>query len=121
MTLPRHFRRPPEDALPAAAVRFMDLRVEPYADGRRLRVYIDLPPCQQPPNLELLLTAANGDNLGLTHIIECVEEKLTLTLHIRSSQPVVEAYTLLGTIQYDDLGIVDSRSLTIEPPSGVSE
>ncbi|HEX7973527.1 MAG TPA: hypothetical protein VF498_03890 [Anaerolineales bacterium] len=40
---------PPEDALPPDQVRFIDLHVELWPDGRRVRVHAEITPFQQRP------------------------------------------------------------------------
>ena len=47
---------PEVERLEPKAIRILDLRAEPYPDGRRLRVALDLTPFQLRPNIELLLT-----------------------------------------------------------------
>ena len=42
--------------LPPNQTRLLDLRAEPYPDGRRMRVALELTPFEQRPYIELTLT-----------------------------------------------------------------
>ncbi|HNT53709.1 MAG TPA: hypothetical protein PKG95_03295 [Anaerolineaceae bacterium] len=116
MTGPRFaFQPPDEDARPPAEVRLVDLAVQPYADGRRVRVLVELTSFQQPPNLEIQLSAADGEVVSLTHIIETAVAQLSFTMHIRSAT-AVGPFTAAVRLYYPDLDSVDERQVTFETP-----
>jgi hypothetical protein len=79
---------------PPNEVQLLDLRVNSDPDGKRLRVALDMTPFQQSPNIELELTDTNGSIVASASIIEPVEWKLELTLHIRETGPTNGKYTL---------------------------
>ncbi len=113
------FLTDPEVArLPPADTRLLDLRAEPYPDGKRLRVALDLTPFQQKPYLELTLTDPAGEVVAATSIVEPVTCRLELTLHIRRVGAAAGgAYKLAVILSFPELGEVDRRDLTVEIPS----
>ena len=103
--------------LPPANTRLLDLRAEPYADGKRLRVAFDLTPFQQKPYLELTLTDSAGE-VAAASIVEPVACRLELTLHIsKTGATIGGVYKLAVFLSFPDLGEIDRRDLTIEIPS----
>ncbi len=99
------FADPSEIPLPPEEVRLRDVTVEPYPDGRRVRVTLDMDPFQQRPNADLVVFDAQGARAAAASIIESMARKMALTLHIRTPQP--GKYTLQVVLFYN------SR---IEPP-----
>jgi len=109
---------PDVERLPPADTRLLDLRAEPYSDGKRLWVALELTPFQQKPYLVLTLTDSAGEVVATTSIIEPVASRLEITLHIR--KPGVTAsgvYQLAVILSFPDLGEIDRRDLTVEIPS----
>ena len=117
--MPHFALQPPdEDALAPADVRLVDLAVEPYPDGRRVRILVDITPFQQPPNLEIRISAANGEVVSVTHIIETAVEQLKFTMHIRSAE-AVGPFTAAVRLYYPDLKCVDERQVNFETPAAI--
>jgi hypothetical protein len=102
--------------LPPDQTRLLELRAEPYPDGQRLRVVLDLTPFKERPYLELKLTDAGGAEAASASIVEPMAWKLELTLHIRNPTSRGGKYTLLASLSYPDLGEVDRRQITLELP-----
>ncbi len=100
--------------LPPAQVRLLDLRAEPYPDGQRLRVTLELTPFEQRPLIELTLTDPAGDAAASASIVEPMAWKLELTLHNRKPTPAVGKYTLTAGLSYPELGEIDRREITVE-------
>jgi hypothetical protein len=103
--------------LPPDQTRLLDLRAEPYPDGQRLRIALELTPFQQRPYLELTLKAPGGEAVASASIVEPMTWKLELTLHIRKADFAVGKYTLVAGLSYPDLGEVDRRELAIDIPA----
>ena len=101
---------------PPTEVHLLDLRANPFPDGKRVRVALDLTPFQQRPLIELDLADSTGNEVASASIIEPVGWKLELTLHIRKSGPTEGKYTLTARLSYSELGEIDRRSLIIEVP-----
>jgi hypothetical protein len=99
--------RPPED------VRFTELRVEPWLDGKKVRVHVSLTPFQQNPNLDALITDSANREAAHASIIEIADPRFVFTLHIRT-HPVGGVYTLTANLSYQDLGTIEERTLFFE-------
>ena len=107
-------RRPrphPEEARPPLEVRFTELRVEPWPDGRRLRVHLDMTLFQENPSLEVILTDDHAEEVARADIIETAENRIVFTLHIRNHR-LSDTYRLTANITYPEAGIVDTRTIT---------
>lgn len=105
-------RFPPNDT------RLVDLQAEPYPDGKRIRVVLDVTPFQQKPYIDLDLKDSTGVIAATSSIVEPVENKLELTLHIRRPPTDSTAqFTLSATLYYPDFGEVDHRLLCIVLPT----
>jgi len=113
---------PDAKRLPPADTRILELRAEPYPDGKRLRITLDLTPFEQKPYLELTLNNPIGEVVAAASIIEPVVWKIELTLHIR--ERVLNAgetngniptgpYKLEAILSYPDLGQIDRRGLNL--------
>ena len=106
-----------ERTLPADT-RLINLRAEPYSEGRRLKVTLDLTPFQEKPYLDLALTDFSGELIAATSIVEPITCGLELNLHIRKDGEAQGGpYKLTAIISYPDLGEVDRRDLYINFPS----
>ncbi|MGC8855581.1 MAG: hypothetical protein ACP5QU_02175, partial [Anaerolineae bacterium] len=75
----------PEDLnrLAPEEVHITALTAEPYADGRRVHVNIEMTPFEKRPHLELTITNASGEELANVSIVEPMSWKLELTMHLR--------------------------------------
>ena len=100
--------------LPPKETRLLDLRAEPYPDGQRIKVNLELTPFAEKPYVDLHLTDPAGAPVASASIVEPVAWKLELTLHIRKSTPDAGKYTLLASLLYPDLGEIDRRQITLE-------
>lgn len=112
-------RPTPEDALPPLEVRFIELRVEPWPEGRRIRVHLTLTPFQQNPNIDVVLSDASGNDAGQAAIIETAEHRIVFTMHIRSAQ-LTGPFSLTANISYPEHGVIATQSISfeIQPPTG---
>jgi len=78
----------PEDNLQRATpeeTHITSLTAEPYPDGERVRVDIEMTPFQTRPYLEVSLTDANGDQIATASIVEPMSWKLEFTMHLRGA------------------------------------
>lgn len=80
-------RDPNEIPLPPEEMHILAVRAEPYPDGRRVRVTIEVTPFQQRPSLEVTALNPGGQVLAETSIIETLTRTLEFTLHLRGAQP----------------------------------
>jgi len=81
--------------------RITSLSAEPYADGYRLRVNIEITPFQKRPYIEVTLTDSDGEEVGSSSIVEPLGWKLEFTMHIRDEQ-LKNPYTLEAKLYYPE-------------------
>lgn len=88
------------------------MKAEPYRDGRRVRIEFEVSPFQRRPDIEIAVVDSSGAPAARTSIIESVEARMGVTLHLR---PAGEGpYRASLTLSYPDLGTRDERELTFE-------
>ncbi len=80
------FNDPTDIPLPPDEVRIRRFEVNPWPDGRRVRVYLEVTPFQKRPNGEISITNAGGDELANISIIETMDPKMEFTLHLRGAE-----------------------------------
>jgi hypothetical protein len=102
--------------LPPAEVRLLELRAEPWPDGRRVRAHVQITPFRERPNLDLRIENALGEEVASAALIELITTKLVITLHIRAQQ-IEKQYTLMGNLYYPELESVDQASFPFEIPT----
>ena len=110
----------PEDHLQRMTpeeTRITALTAEPYPDGYRLRVNIEITPFQKRPHLEILLKDANHDEVASSSIIEPMSWKIEFTMHVRGE--LNNPYTLEARLFYPDgpAAELQSFSFDIKPPA----
>lgn len=76
----------PEDNLqrtPPEETKIISLNAEPYGDGRRVHVDIEMSPFATRPHLEFNLTDSEGQEISTASFVEPMNWKLEFTLHVR--------------------------------------
>ena len=96
-----HFTDLSEVPLPPKEVRIRDFMVEPYPDGKRLRLTLDLTPFQRPPNCEIFVTDLLGNQIATANIIGIIDPKMQLTMHLRIRDPE-DSFTARALIFYTE-------------------
>ena len=101
--------------------RITALSAEPYPDGYRLRVNIGVTPFQKRPHIEVVLTDADGNEIGSTTIVEPMTWKMEFTMHIRGE--LHNPYTLEAKLFYPDGPATEPQTFTfdVKPPQPKSE
>ncbi len=115
----------PEDHLQRMTpeeTRITSLKVEPYLDGVRLRVDLEMTPFQKRPHLDLLLFDSADQEVVSTNIVEPLSWKLELTMHlpaaIAANNPLLRnPYTLKASLYYPEGPSAEPRTYTFEIPS----
>ncbi|MEN6409476.1 MAG: hypothetical protein ABFD44_07190 [Anaerolineaceae bacterium] len=110
------FQFNPEDGLEPADVRFVDVHVEPWDDNRRVRIHSELTPFKEKPSLEFTILDASGKDVSSVAVIENIELKFVITMHIRGAEAGGK-YRLLARIFYPELPEVDQREISFELPT----
>jgi hypothetical protein len=96
------FHDPEDIPLPPKNVRIRQFQVEPWSDGRRVSVYLELTPFQQKPNGEISVVDAEGNEVANLTIIETIDPKNEFTIHLRGAD-VKGEYTAKVNIFYAEL------------------
>jgi hypothetical protein len=109
----------PEDHLQRATpeeTRITSLTAEPYPDGYRLRVNIEMTPFQTRPHLEVVLSDAKGNEVASSSIVEPLTWKIEFTMHIRGE--LNNPYTLEAKLFYPDGPAAEPQTVSFEvkPP-----
>ncbi len=109
----------PEDHLQRMTpeeTRITSLSAEPYPDGYRLRVNIEMTPFQKRPHLEVTLRDANEEEVASSSIVEPMSWKIEFTMHIRGE--LNNPYTLEASLFYPDGPTAEPRTFkfSVEPP-----
>ena len=104
-----------------ADVRFESVAVQPYPDGRRVKLMFRLLPFFDRPNVEAAVINKAGQMVAALSLIEANEPEFEFTLHLRGPQPQ-GAHTLRLLLYYpegDDPSanarqMVDERAVEFE-------
>ena len=97
------------------------LLAEPYPDGYRVRVNIQVTPFQKRPHIEAALTDADGEEIGSTTVVEPMSWKLEFTMHIRGE--LNNPYTITARLYYPDGPSKEPQtfSFDVKPPLSAPE
>jgi hypothetical protein len=115
----------PEDHLDRATpeeTRITSLSAEPYPDGYRLHVYIEMTPFQKRPHLEVTLKDGNGDEVASASVVEPLTWRIEFTMHIRGE--LLNPYTLEAKLFYPDGPSKEPQTFTFDvtpPPPAPAE
>jgi hypothetical protein len=96
------FNDPNEIPLPPEEVRLREVRAEPWPDGRKVKVSLEIEPFQKRPSADLVITNAAGEEVASANILESMGRKLEVNLHLREDNPAGE-YTLAVVLYYQKL------------------
>lgn len=105
------------EKMPPEKTRLLDLRADPDATGKRIRVALELTPFQKRPYIELDLADSAGRTITSASIIEPVAWKLELNLHVRppaEEAPAAGPCTLTAILSYPDLGEVHRLQISVD-------
>ena len=114
----------PEDNLTRALpeeTKITALAAQPYPDGYRLHVHIEITPFQKRPTIEVAVTDSYGEEVASTSIVEPMSWKLEFTMHIRGE--LNNPYTLTASLFYPDGPTAEPRQISFEikPPPADNE
>ncbi len=85
--------------MPPEEVRIREFNAEPWPDGRRVRVYLEITPFQKRPNGQINIMDENGEEVADIAIIETIDPRMEFTIHLPSPNPRGE-YTASSTVFY---------------------
>ncbi len=95
------FTDPSDIPLPPDEVHIRQLIAEPWSDGRRVRVYLEITPFQKRPNGEISIIKQPGVEVASVSIIETIDPKMEITLHLRDPETAGE-YFVQAIIFYSE-------------------
>lgn len=101
--------------LPPNEIQILALSAEPWSDGRRVGVEIEISPFQQRPNMHISIHDAQGHEVASVGAMQIRETQIAYTLHLR--QPATTGqYRVLAHVAYadPDLGIVGQAETTFD-------
>ena len=96
-----NFHDPNDIPLPPEEVRINELRAEPFPDQRRVRIFIEITPFQQKPNLEIKIRTESGREAASLSIIEAIDYKMEFTVHLKSDSPSGEYIASLDIYYFE--------------------
>ena len=102
-------------------VRFTQVVVKPYPDGRRVKLGFELTPFEERPSVEMSVTNLDGREVAALTLIEAMDTHFEFTVHLRGPEPKGEhaMRLILFYLESDEPGaahqIVDEHHLTFEP------
>jgi hypothetical protein len=68
-------------------VRFTEVALKPYADGRRVKLGFKLTPFAERPSVDIAVTNVLGDEVASLSLIEAMDTEFEFTLHLRGPEP----------------------------------
>ncbi len=103
---------------PRDEVRIERVDAEPFPDGKRIRVAVEVTPFRERPNLEITLHDDQERNVGGASVIATMTFKMEFNLHLRGITDPAGRYTVDVALYYDDLHTPqDQRRVILTLPS----
>ena len=86
MTMDIFFTDPNDIPLPPDEVRIREFKADPWPDGRRVKVYLEVTPFQKRPSSEVVIMDDTGQPVAAANIIETIDPKMEINMHMRTSK-----------------------------------
>ena len=106
----------PEDNLrrtPPEETKILSLSAEPYEDGRRVRVNIEMSSFEKRPHLEFTLTDSENKEISSASFVEPMAWKLEFTMHLRV-KPADGPLDLAAILYYPDGPEAEPTSVRVD-------
>ncbi|MCJ7823691.1 MAG: hypothetical protein MUP44_02205 [Anaerolineales bacterium] len=94
--------------VPPEEVRIQSVHIDPYPDGKRIRVSLELTPFQVPPDLDVIVLDQDGGESVSMSIISAATPELSFTAHLRGDS-LSSSYQLSARLIYAELGEIDRK------------
>jgi hypothetical protein len=103
MTDIHFFDDPGSTPQPRDEIRVEDISLDPYPDGRRVRIAIRLTPFgpTDRPNVNIAVRDEAGQEVTTMSVIETLENDFALTIHLRGEEVPKGNYTVNVELFYD--------------------
>ncbi|MEX0788536.1 MAG: hypothetical protein WD040_07040 [Anaerolineales bacterium] len=102
-----------EAPVPPEQVRFRWAQAEPYPDRQRVRIEFELTPFLVRPDVEIEVQAPDETIAASASIIENVDTRVALTLHLRGEVKAGTYQTVLK-LSYREQGLMTEHELKFE-------
>jgi len=99
--------------LPPEEVRITGFHAEPYPEGQRVRITLEMTPFQKRPWLEVAMLDSAGEEVATANIIEPLNYKIELTMHIKRAESAGK-YKLIARLFYPEQADNDRKETNIE-------
>jgi len=93
------FQDPSAIPLPPEEVRIITFKATPWPDGRRVRIDLEITPCQKRPSGELAILNQAGEEVASMTVVETITPRMEFTLHLKGKD-TSGVYTASVTIYY---------------------
>jgi hypothetical protein len=118
----RFFDDPLEQPHSRKDVRFRQIGLYVYPDGRRLAFGAELTPFLERPSIEVVITNGEDAPAGSLHVIETTSPNFNITMHLRDGGKV-NPYELVAILYYSwpdkDKEEIERRVISFETdPAG---
>ena len=101
-----------DNPLSPEEVHFIDLKVEPWEDKSKIKIFVKISQFLVSPNMNFYIKNLEAAILSEVTLIENIDTDLVFTMHLRNYSSQKELI-LLGEIFYDnEIGLVNQKSLT---------
>jgi hypothetical protein len=109
----------PEDGLERVSpenTHITTAQIEPYPDGDRIRVQLEVTPFLRRPHIDVTLTDVRGEEVASASIVEPMGWRLEFTLHLRGARN--GPFTLTARLFFPDGPTAEPFTTTFEvaPP-----
>ena len=105
----------PEDGLERVSpekTHITSIQAEPYPDGDRVRVQLEITPFLTRPHIEVTLTDVQGEEVASASIVEPMGWRLEFTLHLRGATN--GPFTLAARLFFPDGPTAEPVTTTFE-------
>ncbi len=110
----------PEDDLQRVTpeeTHITSLTAEPYPDGTRVHVNMEITPFETRPYIEVLITDADGEEVAAVSIVEPMGWKLEFTMHLRGASAAnANPFKIEAKLFYPDGPHAEPVTQTFEIP-----
>ncbi len=96
-----NFFNPGDVPKPRADIKIERFEAQPYPDGWRVKVTLDVTPFQERPNLEIRLKLGERLVTELS-VVETMHRHMEFTMHIRGLQASAGQYVAEADLYYED-------------------
>lgn len=100
--------------LPIDQVRFIEIKTEQVMDEgfKRFRVYIETTAFLEKPTIDLILIDEHGMEVATASIIEPVQHKNVITMHLKGGQ--TGTFTLNARLFYPEIQECDQKNIDLQ-------